>query len=94
MAAVPSEHATSGDGASEEPSPYTPPKRSFRAGEFNEFVRGAGPPTRDDQSVTRDGRVLDTKEKVIQFFAEIELIIAEERRAEGTVARRKGVRCA
>lgn len=82
MAPVPSEPADAADGACDEPSPYTPPKRSFRAGEFNELLRGAGPPTPDDQSVTGDGRVLDTKEKVIQFFAEIELIIAEERRLE------------
>jgi hypothetical protein len=31
------------------------------------------PPTLDDVSITKDGRRLDTKEKVLEFLAEIEL---------------------
>ena len=31
------------------------------------------PPTLDDASITKDGRRLDTKEKVPEFLAEIEL---------------------
>lgn len=42
------------------------------------------PPTDDDVSITNDGRRLDTKEKVIEFLAEL----AADREAErtGTVA--------
>jgi len=35
-------------------------------------MRDARPPTDDDQSRTWDGRVLDTKEKVLEFLAELE----------------------
>ena len=31
------------------------------------------PPTLDDASITKDGHRLDTKEKVLEFLAEIEL---------------------
>jgi hypothetical protein len=37
-----------------------------------------GPATHDDQCVTRDGRVLDTKDKVLAFLAEV-----ADTRAEG-----------
>jgi len=37
-----------------------------------------GPATADDQSVTWDGRVLDTRDKVLAFLAEL-----AEARAEG-----------
>lgn len=37
-----------------------------------------GPATDDDQSVTWDGRVLDSKDKVLAFLAEV-----AEARAEG-----------
>jgi len=37
-----------------------------------ERMRNARPPTDDDQTRTWDGRVLDTKEKVIEFLAELE----------------------
>lgn len=40
--------------------------------EFNELLRDALPPTSDDVSITSDGRRLDTAEKVIEFFAELE----------------------
>ncbi len=34
-------------------------------------MRDAGPSTPDDQSRTWDGRVLDTKEKMLDFLAEL-----------------------
>lgn len=46
--------------------------RAFEPGEFNELCRDARPPTDDDVSITNDGRRLDTAEKVIEFFAELE----------------------
>lgn len=46
--------------------------RAFEPGEFNELFRDALPPTDDDVSITSDGRRLDTAEKVIEFFAELE----------------------
>jgi hypothetical protein len=48
------------------------PSRRFQPGELNELVRDLPPPTEDDQSRTWDGRVLDTKEAVLEFLAEIE----------------------
>jgi hypothetical protein len=39
--------------------------------EFNEMLRDAPEPTADDVSMTRDGRRLDSKEAVIEFFAEL-----------------------
>lgn len=39
-------------------------------------MRGADPSTPDDQSRTWDGRVLDTKEKMLEFLADL----AEARR--------------
>ena len=46
--------------------------RVFTWEEFNELFRDALPPTDDDVSITKDGRRLDTKDKVIEFFAELE----------------------
>lgn len=40
--------------------------------EWSKRWGGGGPSTPDDQSRTWDGRVLDTKEKVLEFLAEIE----------------------
>ncbi|MBW3580506.1 MAG: hypothetical protein KY431_05665 [Actinobacteria bacterium] len=40
--------------------------------ELAERMHGAAPPRRDDQSRTWDGRVLDTKEAVLEFLAEVE----------------------
>jgi hypothetical protein len=52
--------------------------RRFEPGEFNELFRDALPPTSDDVSITKDGRRLDTAEKVIEFFAELEAERAAE----------------
>jgi hypothetical protein len=35
-------------------------------------MRAAGPSTPDDQSRTWDGRVLNTKQKMLEFLAELE----------------------
>lgn len=40
--------------------------------EWSERCNSGKPSTPDDQSRTWDGRVLDTKEKVLEFLAEIE----------------------
>ncbi len=49
------------------------------AAEWSQRINATGrPSTPDDQSRTWDGRVLDTKEKVLEFLAEI-----EEARKEG-----------
>jgi hypothetical protein len=40
--------------------------------EWVERMRDAPLPSDDDQSRTWDGRVLDTKEKVLEFLAELE----------------------
>lgn len=36
------------------------------------MTRDLAPPTDDDVSITKDGRRLDTAEKVIEFFAELD----------------------
>lgn len=54
------------------------PIRVFAPGEFNELFRDAPPPTPDDVSITMDGRRLDTAEKVIEFFAELDAERAAE----------------
>ncbi len=46
--------------------------RSQTAAEFNAELALCPPPTADDVSITMDGRVLDTAEKVWAFVAEIE----------------------
>lgn len=48
------------------------PMRVLTWDEWNELARNALPPTPDDVSITSDGRRLDTAEKVIEFFAELE----------------------
>lgn len=40
--------------------------------EFIARVEGAGPATRDDTSITVDGRRLDTKEAVVAWLHEVE----------------------
>ena len=40
--------------------------------EWAERMRNAPPATPDDQSRTWDGRVLDTKDKMLEFLAEVE----------------------
>ena len=47
------------------PAPKTVPA-------WAEDTRTAGPSTPDDQSRTWDGRVLNTKEKMLKFLAELE----------------------
>ncbi len=49
-----------------------PPVRHFERGELNALMKDLPPPTDDDQSRTWDGRVLDTKEKVLEFLAEMD----------------------
>ena len=40
--------------------------------EWGEMTNGLLGPTDDDVSITKDGRRLDTAEKVIEFFAELD----------------------
>lgn len=40
--------------------------------EWEKRLAGGSPPTADDQSRTWDGRVLNTKQKVLEFLAELE----------------------
>lgn len=40
--------------------------------ELADAVRDAPPPTRDDASLTWDGRRLDSREKVLSFLAELD----------------------
>ncbi len=42
------------------------------AEEWSERMKGAAPPTPDDQSRTWDGRILNSKEAVLEFLAELE----------------------
>ncbi len=44
------------------------------AEEWSERMKGAAPPTPDDQSRTWDGRILNSKEAVLEFLAELEEI--------------------
>jgi hypothetical protein len=76
MAPHPAEH-TSGSNPGSRPVPLD--GRVFKPGELNELVRDAAPSTPDDQSRTFDGRVLDTKAKMLEFLAEIEVARAEGR---------------
>ena len=41
--------------------------------EWGEMTAGLPGPSDDDVSITTDGRRLDTAEKVIAFFAEVEV---------------------
>jgi hypothetical protein len=45
--------------------------REMTAKEFNELLSDAPPPTPDDVPITKDGRRLDTKEKVLAFCEEL-----------------------
>jgi hypothetical protein len=47
-----------------------PGPRTVKA--WAEDMRAAGPSTRDDQSRTWDGRVPNTKQKMLEFLAELE----------------------
>ncbi len=49
-----------------------PPAARLERGELNARMKDLPPATDDDQSRTFDGRVLDTKEKVLEFLAEME----------------------
>ena len=42
------------------------------------------PPSLDDVSITKDGRRLDTKEKVLEFLAEIESARKQELQRDAT----------
>ncbi len=44
-----------------------------------ERMSNAGPPSADDQSLTWDGRRLDSKEKVLEFLEELEVARREGR---------------
>jgi hypothetical protein len=48
------------------------------AEELFERVRHAPPPTDDDVTILWDGRRLDSKEKVLEWLAEVEAVRAEE----------------
>jgi hypothetical protein len=48
------------------------------AEELFERVRNAPPPTEDDVTILWDGRRLDSKEKVLEWLAEVEAVRAEE----------------
>jgi hypothetical protein len=48
------------------------------AEELFERLRHAPPPTDDDVTILWDGRRLDSKEKVLEWLAEVELARAEE----------------
>lgn len=43
-----------------------------RTGTLTESMRDAGPPSPDDVTILRDGRRLDTRERVLQFVREFE----------------------
>ncbi len=61
------------------------PRKVLSADAWRDMSRSLPPPTDDDVSITKDGRRLDTKEKVLEFLA----VLEEEREAErtGSVAR-------
>ena len=48
------------------------PMRVLTWEEWGEMTHGLLGPTDDDVSITKDGRRLDTAEKVIEFFAELD----------------------
>ncbi len=48
-----------------------PPLRVLTWAEWGEMTCDLLGPTDDDVSITKDGRRLDTAEKVIEFFAEL-----------------------
>lgn len=55
-----------------------PAKPVLTAEELFEKLRHAPPPTEDDVTITSDGRRLDTKEKVLEWLAEVDAARAEE----------------
>ncbi|MGH3370904.1 MAG: hypothetical protein ACRDPR_12985 [Nocardioidaceae bacterium] len=48
------------------------PMRVLTWAEWGEMTYGLPGPTDDDVSITKDGRRLDTAQKVIDFFAELD----------------------
>lgn len=60
-----------------------PVERVLTRKEFNEMLRDAPPPTADDVSITNDGRRLDSKEAVLEFFAQLDAELAAETAAAG-----------
>ncbi len=54
------------------------PRKVLTADAWRDMSRFLPPRTDDDVSITKDGRRLDSKEKVLEFLAELEL----EREAE------------
>ncbi len=62
-------------------APYDDVICAERAKSFEEWVermRGAGPPTDGDVTITADGRRLDSKEAVLAWFAEDNALRAAE----------------
>ncbi|MBX3313947.1 MAG: hypothetical protein KF906_06475 [Actinobacteria bacterium] len=55
-----------------------PFERVLTREEFNEMLRDAPPPSSDDVSITSDGRRLDSKEAVLEFFAQLETELASK----------------
>ena len=55
-----------------------PAKPVLTAEELFARVRNAPPPTDDDVTILWDGRRLDSKEKVLEWLAEIDVARAEE----------------
>ncbi len=55
-----------------------PAEPVMTAEELFERLRHAPPPTDDDVTILWDGRRLDSKEKVLEWLAEVELARAEE----------------
>lgn len=49
-----------------------PPEARLERGELNARMKDLPSAADDDQSRTFDGRVLDTKEKTLEFLAEME----------------------
>ena len=54
------------------------PRKVITGDAWRDMGRSLPPPTDDDVSITKDGRRLDSKEKVLEFLAELEA----EREAE------------
>lgn len=52
--------------------------RTIDLEEFNRAMAAAPPPTPDDQTLLRDGRRLDSKEKVVAWLVEIGRMTPEE----------------
>lgn len=60
-----------------------PVERILTREEFNEMLRDAPPPTTDDVSITNDGRRLDSKKAVLEFFAQLDAELAAKTAAAG-----------